>query len=139
MLSFANIANAVPNVWKWNLYNGFYYHTISTEDNSQLYIGCGHITESPSGRTLKVTYKGKTIENSEKLQPLSLYLDDQYSFTPMIESDGLYGNTIEWNETVEKLPYAKKIEVYSNNKFLFILKPRNSGSEEITDLVDCKF
>ena len=130
------IANAVPNFWNLQIAQGSYIYKISDTKNSSLEISCYLGSEIPRYQELKVTHKSKTIQNTNKNTPLSFVIDDKQSFQPLLKS-GTYGDSREWNEFLTKLPKAKKIEVYRDNQFLFTVKPRNRGGEDISTVDGC--
>lgn len=133
----ANLANAVPNFWKLDIAQGSYIYQISDTQNSSLTISCYLGSEIATGQELEVIHKGKEIQNTNKSTPLSFLIDDEESYRPLLKG-GTYRDSMEWNEFVTVIPEAKKIDVYSNNKFLFTVKPKNSASEDISDVSDCR-
>jgi hypothetical protein len=122
---------AVPNVWDTNLRQGGYNVFISDANNNELDFGC-MLEDPPKWHNLSVTYKGKTIETHRSL---SFLLDNKKVYKPLPTAQGHVATT-HWNNFLSAIPYAKKIEVYNNNKFLFVLYPRN-GVAEITEIEVC--
>lgn len=128
-------AHAVPNVWNGYYRQGSTFYNISGEDKEELHVGCSISSDGkPSGHYVFVKYKGNKIENNIHKKPLSFYIDNKIGVTPVPHSS-TYDNEVDWTKLTNALPIAKKIEVYNNNKLLFILKPRNS--DETQDLPEC--
>ena len=127
---------AVPNFWNSSLRQDEYKINISTEDKNSLHAGCTLRLDRPSeSQYLHVIYKGKKIVNTRDKRPLSFLLNDEKALYPTTEVI-TFTDSLAWNELVESLPNAKKIEIYDNNRFLFTLKPRN-GKNEISEITEC--
>lgn len=134
ILITTTFANAVPNVWLESLRQGGYEVKIESVANDKLDVGCYIDSPPPKWHTVEVTYKGKVITNTDKKQPLSFFINDLYAFKPSPTSSP-YEGTAHWNEFIDSLVIAKKIEVYNNNKIIFTVYPRNG--KEIKDVEGC--
>lgn len=136
ILGLTPLAHAVPNVWTELLKTGGYSVHISTPNNDELSLGCFLPTEENTRSEwmhLSVNYKGKEVVNNEKGTPLSFYIDNSKPFTPNPTNKTHIGST-EWQNFVESIPTAKKIEVYKQNKLIFILTPRNGKAIEFIEV-----
>lgn len=134
LITFTTYAHAVPNVWDTVSRQGGYNVFIRDENNNELNFGC-MLDEPPKWHNLSVTFKGKEIRNDEDNRSLSFFLDNKKAYTPLPTAVG-HINTTHWNDFLTAIPKAKKVEVYNNNKLLFVLKPRN-GVEEISEINVC--
>jgi hypothetical protein len=124
LLSITNLAHAVPNVWSDFLRQGGYNVIIESKVSDKLDVGCYLDPEDPKWHMIEVTHKGKIISNKDTKQPLSFYINDSASYTPNPTSITFVDKN-HWNAFIDNLITANKIEVYSNNKLIFTLNPRN--------------
>lgn len=128
---------AIPNVWERMLRQDTYSFNISDIKNNSLTINCATTFRNgyeEKTREVFVESNGKVISNTENKNPLSFFINDTESYSPLMRNTP--SKNTDWQSFFTDLKSSTKIEIYNNNKLLFILNPRNS-KKALTDISEC--
>lgn len=148
MLTLSSLsAYAVPNIWKGGEKSGWITYVIENEKNQQLLLGCNEGGNDPDDifGTLaehQVHFYPNTTDGDDFVDlddnSLSFLVNDEMAVYPMASSRTIAGEQ-QWNEFIDAINIAEKIEVYVNNQSVALFYPKRLAKSRLNSLKhDCR-
>lgn len=131
-------AHAVPNIWNVGSWQGISEYSIQDSKERTLWIACNFDGSDTIDHSARLEIKDKSYQNSDSKYPLTFLLDGRKEVAPPASTDWRNGAN-SWNEFVDGISKAKKIEVFLNNKKLTTFVPNKSSINEVAkDISKCR-
>lgn len=123
-------AHAVPNVWRAASAQGFVEYSIQDAKERTLWIACESGAGDDYDHSASLEMNGKSYENSNSKYPLTFLIDGRKEVAPPGSTNWRNGANA-WDEFVDGMSKAKKIEVFLNNKKITTFTPNKSSINEV--------
>lgn len=115
-------ANAVPNIWRMGVAQGYVEYSIQDAKGQTLWISCNEAAGDEADHSAWFETKSNHYQNSSSKYPLTFLLDGKTEVAPP-ESTKWRNGANAWYEFTTGIATAKKIEVYLNNKKITTFLP----------------
>ena len=130
-------AHAAPNVWRAAAAQGFVEYSIKDAKERTLWIACESGAGDDYDHSARLEMNGKSYENSDSKYPLTFLLDGRKEVSPPGTTNWRNGANA-WNEFIEGMSQAKKIDVFLNNKKITTFTPNKSSINEVAEgMLEC--
>ena len=131
-------AHAVPNIWRAGFGMGFSEYSIEDSKGRELLIACNVSATPDFDNSVYFKVNDNLYENSDSKYPLTFLIDDTTEVAPPGTTNWRNGANA-WNEFIENISKAKKIDVYLNNKHITTYKPNvNSLKKVASEMSECE-
>lgn len=131
-------AHAAPNVWRSAAAQGFVEYSIQDAKERTLWIACESGAGDDYDHSARLEMNGKSYENSDSKYPLTFLLEGRKEVSPPGSTNWRNGANA-WNDFVDGISKAKKIEVFLNNKKVTTFVPNKSSINEVAkDISECR-
>lgn len=131
-------AHAVPNIWNVESWQGISEYSIQDSKERTLWIACNLDGSDTLDHSARLEIKDKSYQNSDSKYPLTFLLDGRKEVAPPASTNWRNGANA-WNEFVNGISKAKKIEVFLNNKKVTTFVPNKSSINEVAkDISECR-
>lgn len=138
LLGTCSIANAVPNAWSVGSGMGYDVYQITSTEDVTLSVECNVGAGSDYDHAVAVYTLDKEYVNSDHEYPVSFMVDDKIALYPP-DSTTWKNGAIAWDEFVENISTAKKIELFVYNVKMATFTPRAENIKLISSkLANCK-
>ncbi len=115
-------AIAAPNVWNSSFGQGFIEYSIQDAKGQTLWVSCNEGAGDNYDHSARFETKTKSYENSDSKYPLTFLLDGKKEVAPPGTTKWRNGANA-WQDFVQGIAKAKKIEVFINNKKITTFSP----------------
>ena len=137
LLFIAVSAHAAPNVWRTGAAQGYVEYSIQDSKQRTLWIACEAGVGDEYDHSARLEMNGKSYENSDSKYPLTFLINGGKEVTPPGTTNWRNGANA-WNEFIEGMSQAKKIDVFLNNKKITTFTPNRSSVNEVAEgMLEC--
>ena len=138
LLFTAVSVHAAPNVWRTGTAQGFVEYSIQDSKQRTLWIACESGAGDEYDHSARLQINSKSYENSDSKYPLTFLIDDKKEVAPPGTTNWRNGANA-WNEFIEGMAQAKKIDVFLNNKKITTFTPNRLSVNEVAEgMLECE-
>ena len=134
----SDTGNSKPSIWRYGFGMGYSEYSIQDAEGITLWVVCndGAGAEYDHGAHLEIN--DESYSNTDSEYPLTFIVDDRIEITPPGSTNWRNG-AIAWDEFVENISTARKIEVYFDNQKVTTFNPTVASiTETAKSIADCQ-